>query len=434
MSEVNLSNWIVILIIILLNSFFVIAEIAILTSKRMRLEQKAEAGSASAAAALKLANEPDYFLSTVQAGVTLMNILIGLLGGATITDDLENFFAAIPFLAPYKEALSNVLIVMFITYLTVLGEIIPKRIAMIYPEKMAQFTSFGMIFFFKLVFPFVWSLSKASQLVLALFKLKPQDQVITTEEFKYFISKAESYGTVEKAESKVIQKVIHLGDMQVASIMTPRSDCVCLNLKDDDEVNLAKLKSNNYSCYPVIDGEIDNVVGIVMVEDMFISAIDNGTANFRDHIKPPVYVPEFATLLKLIRLLKKNQSTAAIVLDEYGDVEGLVTLSDVLKTFLGDLGDIMEQRIPDVVKRDDGSYIISGSTPIEDVMDLMGVASLPGDTEEDFRTLASFILAYLRKIPKAGDFFEVGEWKFQIAIMDKFRIDKVVLRQKPSKK
>ena len=427
-----ISDWLIILLIIVLNSFFVIAEIAIIASRKSKLEKMVQEQNLGASYALELANKPETFLSSVQIGITLMNILIGLYGGTEISNHFKEYIENIPALAKYTEFLSHTIVVVIVTYLTVLGEIVPKRIAMLYPEKISGAVGRGMFLFTKISHPFVWILTISTKFVLKVMNIKSSKTDISIEEIKHIINQAETSGTLEKVERDILRRFMNLGDTQVGAIMTPRKQMVCIDMNDSVENNIKNLKMHHFNHLPLIKGDLDNFIGLVSARDLFDinSPITNEVIEKAAKKEKVPYIPEMANVIKLMELLKKNKARMAIVLDEYGDIEGIVTLNDILKTFTGDLGTLIEGRKSDIIKKHrDGSLTVDGNMLIEEIMDIMNVSSLPGDNIEDYRTLASFILKQLNRVPKKGESFKAMGWVFKVTKMDKFRIERVLLKK-----
>lgn len=423
---------IIIALIISATSLFVLAEIAIITSRRTKLKKMSHDGSAGASKAIHLKDQPEAFLSTVQIGITLLSIIIGYYSGSELSGDLAKKLKELPLIGPYAESAASLIVVLTITYFTVLGEIIPKRIAMLYPEKFAVYVSFIMSFFMKVFYPLIFLLSGSTKFVLKLLRIKDKSSEITHEEIKMFMTQAELEGTVDKTEMNMIKRLIHLSDIKVGTIMTPRKKMVCLDLNDSEKLNIKKLSKHPYNYFPVINGSLDELIGLVPVKELFNTKITNDALNLKSKSTEVLYIPEVATLTKLLELFKKHQSKVAIVLDEYGEIEGIVTLNDILKTFVGDLVTQDKGETPSIVKKRDGSLNVNGNVPIEEIMELLQISSLPGEDEEDYRTISSFILNQLNRMPEVGDSFEAVGYTFKVTKMDKFRIDRICI--KPIKK
>jgi putative hemolysin len=428
MNNSSYQEWLIILLIIAVNSLFVIAEIAILTSRKTKLQKLSNDGSIGASKALILKEQPEVFLSTVQVGITLMSIIIGFYSGSRISGDIAELIKHIPLINIYANAMANFLVICIITFFTVLGEIIPKRIGMLYPEKYACFISLLMLLFSKLFYPFIYALSASTKFILKLLKVKERPSEITPEEIKMIVSQAEHEGMVDKTERDMIRRLIHLSDMKVGAIMTPRKQIIYLDIQDSDEDNLKKLAKYSFNYFPVIDGSLDKLVGLLSVKDLFNTKITNKSIQLKAQILDILFIPEVARLTKLLELFREKQFRIAIALDEYGEIEGIVTFNDILKTFVGDLATQEKGQTPSIVNRKDGSFMVNGNVQIEVIMELLQLTSLPGEDEEDYRTISSFILKQLNRLPKVGDSFEAAGYIFKVIKMEKFRIDKILIK------
>jgi putative hemolysin len=418
----------VLILLIMLTSFFVSAEIAIITSKKSRLNALSK-HLKGAKKALYLASKPEDFLSTVQVGITLINVMIGIFGGAAMAGELAGFIGMIDVLSPYKEEISYSLIVVFITYITVLAEIIPKRIAMLYPEKVASITSYLMIFFTKLFYPFVKLLAVSTKYFLRILNVKEPQSKITMDELRTMVNQAESSGMIAATEHDMFRRIMHLSNAQVGAVMTPRNKMVWIDIKDKDRLNAQKITRHPFHYLPVVDGDLKNVIGIATFKNLFKGELTNSKILLKAKDSEVIYIPETARVSKLIDIFKAKKSRIALVVDEYGDIEGLVTLNDVLKILIGDLAIGQNNKVPDIVHHDNDSFTVNGNALIEEVMTLLNVSSLPGDEKEDYRTLAGFILSQIGKVPKIGDSFASIGWSFKIVKMDNKRIERVLLKK-----
>lgn len=423
------SEWLIILFIVLINAAFVVAEIALLTSRKSRLQTLAKKGVFGANKAISLKEKPEFFLSTVQVGITLMSILIGFYGGKELVGHIAGYISTIRLVGKYSIEIANTLIIIVITFITVLGEIIPKRIAMLYPEKSAILVAWVMTLFMKMFYPFVLALSISTRWVLRILAIKEVDNHISAEELKHIITQAENEGTVEKAERDMITRLIHLSDMKVGAIMTPRRQIIAIDIEIGNQENITKLLDNQFSYFPVISGSFDNVIGMVSVKSILKDKVKIGNTYIRDHLQPVLYVPDSARLSQLLELFKAEKSKIALVTDEYGDIEGIVTLNDILKTFIGDIATQVDGAKPSITNRKDGSWIVSGNLLVEELKALLSIDLLPGEDDDEYRTLASFILAQFDQYPKVGDTCKAEGYVFKIIKMDAFRIDRVLIKK-----
>ncbi|CAL7960858.1 putative hemolysin [Alphaproteobacteria bacterium] len=415
------------LILILFNAFFVLSEIAILTSAKAKLHKMAQKGDLGAKKAIKLSHEPDVFLSTVQIGITLISALLGLYSGKSMGEYIGKLIRHIPHIGPYSEIVGLAIALVIVTYFTVLSEIVPKRIAMLHPEKTASLISYVMPIFIKLAYPFIYVLTLSTKYCLKLLRVKENNKHLSLEEIKFMINQTEHSGTLEKIERDMIKRLVNLSNMEVGAIMTPRNKITALDINDDDRININKLKQYHFNYFPVINGDLNQLIGIIAVKKLINANINNEMLIETAKTFPLTYVPEMAKVTKLIELFRNKQLKVAVVLDEYGEIEGIVTLNDILKTFLGDLVILVEGKKPGIIKKKDDSYIVDGNILIEEVMELLQISSLPNDEDEDYRTLAGFILRQLNTLPKIGDAFPASGWVFKVIKMDHFRIDSVLI-------
>ncbi|WHQ46945.1 MAG: hemolysin family protein [Candidatus Midichloria sp.] len=423
-----LLNASILIILIMMTSLFVSAEIAIIASRKSRLNSLSKKNKA-ARKALDLASRPEDFLSTVQVGITLINVMIGIYGGAAISADIANLVGKLEILYPYREEISYALVVILITYFTVLGEIIPKRIAMLYPERVASLTSYLMLFFTKLFYPFVKLLALSTKYALKILKIKEPKAQLTMEELRIMVNQAEVAGMLAATEHDMLCRIIHLSNTQVGAIMTPRNKMIWIDIRDKERVNIQKMIKHPFHYLPVVEGGLSNVIGIATFENISKDELNNRKISLKAQNSEVIYIPETARVSKLIDLFREKKVRIALVVDEYGDIEGLVTLNDVLKILVGDLAIGMSDKTPDIIKNSDNSYTVNGNILTEEVMSLLGVSSLPGDEEEDYRTLAGFMLSQIGQLPKIGDNFNSIGWSFSIVKMDKRRIERVLLRK-----
>jgi putative hemolysin len=419
-------NLFIILCIIMVNAVFVIAEISLLTVRKAKLEKSVlQDKSRSAAVALKLASEPEKFLSSVQVGITLMSIMLGFYSGSTVADKLSEFL--VPFIGEYSEQIGNFIVILGITYFTVLGEIIPKRIAMIYPEKMAKFIAYIMQTVIFLSYPVTVSLSLLTKLCLRLCGIRESASDMSISELKLVINQAEVVGALEKTERDMIRRLVHLSDIEVDAVMTPRTDLVILNVQDDISKNLEKMRQCRYSTFPLISDNYDNILGIVYAKDVLELYIQNKEIILQNLARKASYIPNTARLNGAINFFKQKNIHFALVTNEYGDIDGIITFNDILKTFVGDIVTKSEGQYSNIIKSSKGDYIVRGNVPIEEIIELLSLDYLPNSEDGDSKTLASFIINQLNRFPKPGDSFECVGWKFHIRKMQNFKIATVVI-------
>jgi putative hemolysin len=420
---------IIVLVLIVINGIFALSEFAIVSAKKTRLRQRAEEGDARAATALKLANDPTPFLSTIQIGITLAGIFAGAFGGATIAEELASYLKEIPALAPYSDALSITLVVLVITYLTLIfGELVPKRLALNNAEAIASHVAKPMFFLSIIAKPLVFILSHSTETVLRLMRVqKTTGPPVTEEEIKIMLEEGTKAGVFERAELSMIEGVFDIGDRRVESLMTHRTDIIALDLDDPVAENLRKMIESGRSNFPAYERDLDDVVGMVSVKDILAKLVESGTVNIRASVTKPLFIPEAITVLKLLELFKETGVHVALITDEYGSIQGIITLHDILEAIVGDVRTLGEPVETQVVAREDGSWLIDGDAPVEKLKEALSVDSFPGEEERHYRTIAGLIMFILQRIPKTGDRIELEGLRYEVVDMDGNRIDKVLV-------
>ena len=418
---------VIIFVLILLNGLFSMSEIAMESARKARLEFLANKGDEKAKEALKLANNPDRFLSTVQIGITLISILIGVYSGATLRMELITYIGRIAFLAPYASLVSTVVIVLVITYFTiVLGELVPKRLGVARPEAVAKQVAGLMRWLSRLAYPFIWLSTVSTNLIVSLFNIDPSDNNVTEEDIKSIINEGTSSGAIEETEQEIIERVFHLGDRNITSLMTHRADIMWLDTTDQKEVLRNKIFESVHSVYPVCDGQIDRILGIVSMKDLYLAAASNNYA-LEPIIKKPLFIPENNSAYQVLEKFKETQSHAAFIVDEYGTFLGMITLNDILEAIVGDMPETGQDDDYEVVQREDGSYLVDGQIPFYDFLSRFDKEDWMSEFEQEFDTMAGFILHHQEHIPKIGEKFEWRGFTFEIVDMDAHRIDKVLV-------
>lgn len=414
--------------LILLNGLFSMTEIAVVSSRRVRLARAAADGSTGAATAINLQENPDRFLSTVQIGITLVGILSGAVGGAMLTDEFAGLIEQVPGLSQYAESIAFGIVILIITYFSlVIGELVPKNIALNRPEWIATIFSRPMNFVSKLTAPAVWLLSRSTRFILKLLRVhEATDSAITEEEIKAHIAHGTEVGVLDATEQELIESVIRLDDQRITALMTPRVKINWIDLEDDQETNREKLIESRYSRLPVCRGTIDEIVGIVKARDLLSHVLAGGDLDLEGLVKQPVFTPETTTALELLEIFKRSSSHVALVIDEFGAIIGLVTMNDVLEAIVGDLpvGGIVDYS---VIVRDDGSMLLDGHLATVDFSDILGLKELPEDERDAYQTLGGFVLARLERLPVEGDKFEWNGYSFEVVDMDGRRVDKVLV-------
>jgi putative hemolysin len=429
--KMSLADLDILLVLLLIgaNGLFSMAEIAIVSARKSRLQQLAKEGSAKAQSALDLADSPNLLLSTVQIGITLVGILSGAFGGASIAVKLSKRLDAIPLLAPYSETISLIFVVLTITYLTlVVGELVPKRLALNNPESIASIAAGPMRIMSVIASPAVTLLSASTDFVLRLLRMRPSSEPpITEEEIKVLIEQGTLAGVFEEAEQEMVERVLWLGDRRVGVIMTPRKKIVWLDVRDSAEKIRRKILRSAFSRFPVSQGRLGNILGVVSVKDLLARSLEGQSFELKASLKQPLFVQENMHVLKVMELFRKSGTVFALVIDEYGTIEGLVTLTDILESIVGDMPSPDEIDEPRIVQRADGSWLVDGMLPVDELKGLFDIKKLPGERTGYYQTLGGFIMLYLKRIPAAGDSFECCGLRFEIVDMDGRRVDKVLI-------
>lgn len=410
--------------LILLNGLFSMAEIALVSARKARLEAQANKGDKSAKEALELSNHPDTFLSTVQIGITLIGILTGIYSGEQLKTDLVQYIDSIEALREYKDGIATATIVIVITYFSmVLGELLPKRIGLSRPEKIAKLMAKPMRLLSVATHPFIWLLSKSTTGLAKLFGIQSKDNQLTEEEIKAIISEGTEQGTIDEAEQEIIERVFHLGDRNITSLMTHRSDIIWFNTVDTEVAIKEKIMLEPHSVYPICDGHIDNIKGVVSIKDLYIT--DDRTM-FKDIMQPPLYVPENNTAYQVLEKFKITKKHSCFIIDEYGSLLGMITLNDILEAIVGDLPEANFQDY-EIMEREDGSYLVDAQIPFYDFLVRFEKTEWMNEGEQEFNTLAGFILHKLERIPTTGETVSWEGFQFEIIDMDAQRIDKVLV-------
>jgi putative hemolysin len=420
-----------ILLLILANGAISMSEFAIISARKVRLQQWAEAGNENAKAALKLANSPNLFLATVQIGITLIGVLSGVFGGFKIANNLADQLSLIPVLAPYSHSLAVGIVVLAMSFLSlIIGELVPKRLALDNPERIAAFVSPAMGFLSIIASPAVRLLSASTDLILRVIGMRPSSEPpITEEEIKLLIGQGTVAGVFEEAEQDMLQRVFRLGDRRVGVLMTPRKRVKWLDINDPPEKNRRIIARSNHSRFPVCQGKLSNTLGIVHVRDLLVSSLAGRPFDLRTAMKQPLFVLETTDLVRLLEMFKESGTHMAMIIDEYGTVEGLVTLTDIMEAIVGDLPSVDEREEPKVVQREDGSWLVDGLLPVDELKEMFRIKALPEEEAGHYQTLGGFAMTYLKRIPSAGDRFECCGLNFEILDMDGHRVDKVLIEQ-----
>lgn len=417
---------IILLGLIIVNGLFVMSEIALVSARKPRLESMAEKGDKKAAAALKLSNSPETFLSAAQIGITLIAILTGVYSGERFGTKLAPYIANIDVLEPYAQPIATTIVVIIVTFLSIIfGELIPKRIGLLNAEKIAKVVAGPMRGFAKFTHPVVWILNRVSNLFFKIFNIKKtKDETVTEDEIKAIINEGTESGSIEEEEKELIERIFHLGDRNITSLMTHRSDIIWFDLNDNEEAVRDKIVQEPHSIYPICEGSIDNIKGMISIKDLYI--IDDFT-KFKDIVQPAMFVPENNTAYQVMEKFKETKQHSCFIVDEYGSLQGIITLNDILEAIVGELP---QTGIEDyeIVDRGDGTFLVDAQIPFYDFLSRFDKADWASSEEYSFDTLAGCVLHELERIPQTGDKLKWREFDFEVVDMDGHRIDKVLVK------
>jgi putative hemolysin len=422
----------VILLLIVINGIFVMAEMAVVSSRKPRLQQFANEGSHGAQTALDLATNPDRFLATTQIGITLIAILTGAYGERTLTERLAAEFKDMPQFAQfarYSETIAFAVVVIGITYVSlVVGELLPKRVALHNPERFASAMAGFMNFLSRLCAPLVVLISGSTRVIMSALRLRPPEgPPVTEEEIKVMMEQGTEAGVFEEAEHDIVKSIFKLGDRAVSALMRPRRDVVWLDIEDPFVENQKKLASSLYSRFPVAQGSLDNVLGIVQTKDLLTRCLAGSKMDLRENLRPPLFVPEGLPALRLLEMFKKSRTHMALVVDEYGGVEGLVTLNDILEDLVGEVASVDMPEERQIYQRPDGSWLIDGKLQVDDLKETLKIPKLPDEESGSYQTLGGLMMLQVGRVPVTGDSFETDGYRFEVVDMDGKRVDKVLV-------
>jgi putative hemolysin len=411
--------------LIFLNGLFSMSEIALVSARKGRLESLADKGDNKAKLALKLSQHPELFLSAVQIGITLISIVTGVYSGERFGKDLQPYVVQLGFSAEAAETISTVLIVMVITFLSIIfGELIPKRIGLLRSEKIAKAVAGPMQSFANFTHPIVWLLNRSSDVFFRLFNIrKNKEDAITEEEIKTLITEGTEAGTIEEAEQDIIERVFHLSDRNITSLMTHRSDIIWFDENDNEEKIKEKILQEPHSAYPICNGSVDTILGVVSIKDLYVSPDQQP---FGEIMQPALFIPENLSAYQVLERFKASKNQSAFIVDEYGSILGMLTLNDILEAIVGE---IPQEDVPDyaITEREDGSFLVDAQIPFYDFLTRFEKTEWMNEGEQDFDTMAGFILHRLERIPKVADKLSWKGFTIEIMDMDGYRIDKVLV-------
>jgi putative hemolysin len=415
-----------IFLLLIANGIFAMSEIAVVSARKARLQQRANAGNPRAQAALNLANAPGKFLATVQIGITLVGIFAGAYGGATIAEQIADYLETIPPLAPYGETIGLLVVVVAVTYFSlIIGELVPKQIGLNQPETIASLVARPMRVISWVAAPIVAVLNASTGFVLWVLRVKPSDEpAVTEEEIKVMISQATKLGMFAPAEQTMVERVFRLGDLQIGALITPRTAITSLELTDTVEEIRAKVAADRHTWFPVIEDSLDEVIGVVHIADLFTACLANQPLDLKSVLQQPLFFPETISALKVLHLLRDRSIHMALIIDEYGGIQGLVTIDSILEKIIADVVVPFQQTEPQALLRNDGSWLLDGLLPIDELQRLLNILNWP--EEQDYQTLGGFVMAQIERIPTTGDSFQFDRYQFEIVDMDGHRVDKVL--------
>ena len=413
-----------------LNGLFAMSEIAILSARKIRLQQAVEDGVAGARTALELANEPSHFLSTIQVGITLIGIMSGALGEAALSDKLAAYLGQFPVLAPYSAGLALAAVVVCITYFSlIIGELVPKRLALFKPEQIAMVMAGPMRWLSRLAYPLVKLLSWSTDFVLWVLRAKKSEEpTVSEKEIKLMIDQGTEAGVFHKGEKEMVSNVMRLDAIKIGAIMTPRMDIYYLDVGNPIEESRRRLIESPHSVIPVCRNGLDNVLGVIEAKDLLRRALSGEELKLTAAIRPANYIPKSLSPVQLLEEFKRSKIALALVVDEYGEVAGLATLKDVMEAIVGDLpSEETEDEEPEATQREDGSWLLDGTLTIEKFKQIFELETLPDEASGNFHTIGGFVMLQLGHVPRASDRFEAAGLQFEVVDMDRNRVDKILV-------
>lgn len=421
--------FIILVLLILLNGLLSLSETAVVTARKGRLQAAAEEGNKKAAAALRLANRPTRFLSTIQIGITMVGLFTGAFGEAMLARKIESWFRSVPILwiVNHSETLALATMVIGLTYFTLLfGELIPKRLALAYPETIAAYIAGPMKWLSRIAAPLVGFLSFSTDAVLGVFGFRQKENdPISPEELKVLIKQGADAGIFEKTERDIVNNVFRLADRRASTLMTPRTDIVWIDLNESEDAIRTKMIEEPHAFIPVGQGSLDHVVGVLSAKDCLARVLQGEAIDVDQMMHRPLIIPESVSTLELLEFFRESPAEIALISNEFGSILGAVTQNDVLEAIVGDLPSAEESVEPNAVQREDGSWLVNGSMPADELKELLRVNELPADNHYD--TVGGFIMLQLQAIPSVSDSFEWNKWRFEVVDLDGKRIDKVMI-------
>ncbi|MFN0275477.1 MAG: hemolysin family protein [Chitinophagales bacterium] len=426
-----LSELFVIFILICINGIFAMSEIALISVRRNRLETAAKKGDQRAKMALQLQENPTKLLSTVQFGITLTSILTGIFSGQKVKMVVAQWLMSLGMADNYANSIALAIVVVVVTtFSLVIGELVPKRIGLSFPESISKIMAAPMLFVSTVAKPFIWFLTKSSDFIIRTLRIKASDdEHVTEEEIKAIIQEGTETGAIDEIEQDIVERVFHLGDRKIGSLMTHRNEIVWLNVNDSTDKIRVDIESEIHSIYPVCDGDLDKTLGIVYIKDLFLANTRNNFNTIKDFIKPILKLPENNTAYSVLEKFKEGKIHYALVIDEYGAVQGLVTINDILEALIGEFDELNKPEYT-IIKREDGSHLVDAGVPFYDFLKYFEIEEFDDLQESSFNTVAGFIIHELEHIPQEGEKIKWKNFEFEVIDMDESRIDKVLFKKK----
>lgn len=418
----------IVLLLVFINGIFSLSELAIVSARKNRLQDQADDGSRGAQVALRLSENPTRFLSTVQIGITLIGIMSGAFGGATLAETISRWLSRFPQIAPYSDGLAVALVVLVITYLSlVIGELVPKKIALNNAEAIATRMAPLMLTLSKITTPLVWLLTISTEFLVKLTGIRPSsDPAVTEDDVRSMMSQGTQIGIFEESEQEIVNQVFRLGERRVSTVMTPRTQIVMLDKNDPPQTWIDTIVNSEYARLPVIDESPDNVVGIIEARRLLFQVVAGETARLEPILEAAQFLPEAMTAMDALNTMKQSGAESALVIDEYGGLSGVVTFRDLMEALVGDLDETQSGLEPDVLRREDGTLLLDGQLMAEDVKEILRLDQLPDEGRGYYETLGGLIMYILGRVPDTGETLQLEDFRLEIIDMDGRRIDKVL--------
>ena len=427
-------EFLLILFLIVLNGVFAMSEIAVVSARKARLQIRADEGHSSANAVLALQEKPAGFFSTIQVGITSIGILSGAVGENALAGPINDMLSTVPALAPYSRGLSLALVVALITYLSVVvGELVPKRLALLAPETIAGLIARPMSWLSSIARPLVWLLSRSSDLLMRLLGARPNEEPpVSDEEIKVLMEQGAEAGVFHVSEQTLVSNVLRLDEQSVNEIMTPRKDVYYIDLNSGEDVIHQRIISSPHSRILVCEGGLEHIVGVLRTNDLVKRVLAGEATDVRAVMRPPVYIPESITSTSLFEQFRQTRAQLACIVDEYGDLTGIVTVTDVLEAIVGDMPEEDQDDAPEMVQRGDGSWLVDGTMTIQRFKQAFDLSRLDDEAEDEYYTMGGFAMHRLGRVPAVADTFICAEMEFEVMDMDRSRVDKLLVTRRPT--